>query len=89
MRAATRCSGVCLRKAVIVGSRSSRWISSTRRRASSIASSSEPNFSLPTRDPCRTVTFQLSVYAPRLGRFGRFAGGPVIFSGPSRLSGGV
>jgi hypothetical protein len=42
------------------GSRSSRWISSTRRRASAIASSSEPNFSRPTLLPCLTVTFQLT-----------------------------
>src|SRR5882757_6800486 len=45
---------------LIGGSRSSRRTSSTRRRASAIASSSESNFSLPTLEPCRTVTFQLT-----------------------------
>src|SRR4051812_45367930 len=40
---------------------------STRNRASSIASSSESNFSLPTLDPCRTVTFQLTGTQTSLG----------------------
>src|SRR5436189_4657385 len=67
MRAWTRWSGVCLRNTLISGSPPWRLISSTRRRASAIASSSVANFSLPTLDPCRTVTFQLTGTQTSLG----------------------
>jgi ketosteroid isomerase-like protein len=56
-----------VRNTLISGRPPSRRISSTRRRASSIASSSESNFSLPTLDPCRTVTFQLTGTQTSLG----------------------